>query len=651
MSTIPFHPLDNLLALRDRRDRPSEPTRSRRERETTGSRLPLSAHRVGTTSRRGIAVLVVFSLMFGYVAYQLVELQVLEPERWAGQADRQANRTLAISAPRGRIVDRNGQELAITVNRRTLFTDPRMVTDPHGAASALAPVLGIPTEDLETKLTADNRFGYLSRQMPDEVADQVEAILADPSHPMEGVYFLEEPTRVLPAGDIAGSLIGLTDRDNVGLSGIEAMFDDLLTGVPGRLEVEKAPGGRTIPTGHRSMTPAVPGGEVQLTIDQALQYQAEKALASQLAEVDAVSGVVVVTVPRTGEVLAMASVVRDRETGETQVSGNNAALTTVYEPGSIMKVITMSGVLEEGLITPADTVEVPDSLQVSNHRFTEYKPHGLGAWPLGDILVRSSNTGTIKLAQMLGPERLEEYFGRFGLGKKTDIEFPNEASGVVHPASEWSGTSIGSMPIGQGISVTPAQMLGVYNSIANGGLHVPLRLVKGYTDSDGRYASPRQAEPRQVVSSSTAGMVREMLQATVAEGTGTRAQVPGYTAAGKTGTALKPYKGGYVGPDGRTEYIGSFVGFAPATNPAISMIVMIDDPRSGLYTGGLVAAPVFSEIAQFALRRMEVPSVVSNDANDAVQDDKIRAIAALPPMAEAAEEGSVSATTIASEGR
>jgi cell division protein FtsI (penicillin-binding protein 3) len=321
------------------------------------------------------------------------------------------------------------------------------------------------------------------------------------------------------------------------------------------------------------------------------------------------------------------------------VTGNNAPLTTVYEPGSIMKLVTMSGIIEDGVLAPDAEIDVPDALPVGDHVFTEYKPHGLGSWPLGDVIRRSSNTGTIKLAQMLGEERLEHWFREFGFGERTGIGFPDEAAGVVHPAEDWSATSIGSMPIGQGISVTPVQMLAAYNTIANDGVQVPLRIIDGQIDEHGVLHRTDEREPRRVVSPSTSAVLTDMLRSVVFDGTGTRAEVPGYPAAGKTGTALKPYGGGYTGPDGIAHYMGSFVGFAPASDPGLSMIVIIDDPRSGLYTGGLVAAPVFSELGQFALRRLAVPSVLA--APDpasaggvelaAGPSAKVRALPAAPP--------------------
>ncbi len=566
---------------------------------------------MGSPKRRFAALLVVFGLLFAYLTFKIADLQVISPERYVAQADDQSVRSQAIAAQRGRILDRNGAELALSLPQRTLFTDPRFVTDPVATARALAPIVGVDEATLESRLVADNSFGYLSRLMPDDVADRVAELLADPDAPMEGVYVLEEPKRFLPGGSMARGILGTTDVDNVGVGGLELMFDDVLTGTPGRLELEQGPGGRTIATGHHALTPATPGGDVRLTIDQAIQFEAERVLADQVEEMDAAGGMAVLAVPSTGEVLAMASVLRDGGEGEAYVSGNNAALTTVYEPGSVMKVVTMAGVLEEGLVTPESRIDVPDALQVSNHLFTEYKPHGLGSWPLGEIISNSSNTGTIKLAQMLGEEGLHRWFRDFGLGERTAIGFPNEAAGVVLDLEDWSGTSIGSMPIGQGISVTPVQMLSVYNTIANGGVHVPLHLIDGTTDGAGVVHRRTLEEPRRVISPTTAAAVTTMLAATVADGTGVQAQVPGYPAGGKTGTAIKPYNGGYTGPDGIRHYMGTFVGFVPTTDPALSMIVIIDDPRAGAYTGGAVSAPVFSELAQFALRRLAVPAVAA----------------------------------------
>jgi cell division protein FtsI (penicillin-binding protein 3) len=327
--------------------------------------------------------------------------------------------------------------------------------------------------------------------------------------------------------------------------------------------------------------------------------------------------------PATGEILALANFTTDPATGEVVATGNNLAATAVYEPGSVNKVITVAAALEEGLVTPATQLVVPDRLQVSDHLFSDHDPHPTEPYSVTRILTESSNIGTIEIAQQLGKERVDEYLRRFGFGTKTALDFPNEAAGILKRAEDYNGTSIGSIPIGQGIAVTAIQMLQAYNVLANGGVYVPPRLVMETIDSDGgRHPVPSGAS-RRVVSEATSQQMREMLVNVVAEGTGTRGGIRGYTVAGKTGTARKPQpQGGYEDAAGNYHYVANFVGFVPAEKPELSIIVVIDEPAGDIY-GGTVAAPVFADLAQYGLRlfRIPPPLVESTPAPDTAAAD------------------------------
>ncbi len=586
-------------------------------------------------------LLVVVVALFAGLTYRVVELQAISPDRYAEVSTGQTVRTSTIAAPRGSILDRNGNELALSVPLRSIYADPQFVEDPAATAALLAPIVGAEPDQLEhdltprsesgatvdvteldaagidaTAQTVVNRFVWLERQVPGGLADEVEGL------ELAGIYLVDEAHRFTPSGDVGRALIGPTDIDNAGLGGLELQYEDLLSGTPGELTIERDPAGRTIAVGEQRLTPPVPGEGIVLTLDRSLQYEAERALLRHVEAHKAEAGTVVMMDPRSGEILAMASVAVDPEAGTPQVSTNNLALTTVYEPGSVMKVVGMSGAVEDGVLGPADFVSVPDSLTVADAEFTEYEPHGGGSWPLEDVLVHSSNTGSINVARQLGEQRLHHYFEQFGLGGTTGLDFPNELSGVVRPVDEWWGSSIGSMPIGQGISTTPLQMLLVYNAIANDGVFVAPSLVGATVDAEGVEHAVEGPEERRVVSSATASIVRDMLVEVVSRGTARQAQIEGYLGAGKTGTAQIPApSGGYEWYDGN-HYMATFAGFVPAHDPQLSMIVVTQHPTAGTYTGGRVSGPLFAELGDFALKHLGIaPTGVELEPADVMSPD------------------------------
>ena len=546
-------------------------------------------------------MLLVLILAFGVVGYRLVQLQVLNGERYLTYGEEQRIRSVVLPADRGSIFDRNGHDLAVSIPQRTIWADPRLIEDHIAAAAALAPLVEEDATTLEARLGSDSQFVYVARRVSDDVASKVEQL------ELPGIFFLDEPERFDPAGDLGRSLLGQVGIDNEGLSGLELQYDDMLTGTPGELVVEKDVDGRTIPTGEHQLEPALRGDDLVLTIDRSLQHETERALAEQIIAKGAKGGTAIVSRPATGEILAMANFTTDPETGEIVATGNNMALTTVFEPGSVNKVISIAAAIEEGLVAPDTVIEVPDRMWVSDHEFTDHDPHPTEGWSVTRILTESSNIGTIKIGQMLGPERIDEYLRRFGFGEKTALDFPNEAAGLMLPVDEWSGTSIGSIPIGQGIAVTAMQMLAAYNVIANDGTYVPPRLVLETVDANGQRQPFEPGGTRQVVSPETAAKLRDMLVNVVAEGTGQRGGVTGYTTAGKTGTARKPQATGtYEDAEGNYHYVATFTGFVPAEQPELSIIVSIDEPEGDIY-GGSVAAPVFADIAQYGLRLFKVP--------------------------------------------
>jgi cell division protein FtsI (penicillin-binding protein 3) len=563
--------------------------------------------------------------MFVVVVGRLSVVQVLDADRYNAFGESQRVRSVTLPADRGSIFDRNGNDLALSIPQRTVWADPRLVTDPKRHAALLSPVLNVAPEVLEAKLGGGGAFTYLARRVPDGVADAVEKMK------LNGIFFVDEPKRFAPSGDMARSVLGAVGVDNEGLSGLEAQFDDALTGKPGELIIERDPDGRTIASGEHRVEPAERGDDLILTLDRTMQYETERALGNQIEAVGAKGGIAVVMRPRTGEIIALANMSADPETGLAAPTGNNMALTAVFEPGSVNKMITVAGALEDGLVGPQTKIEVPDHLQVSDHLFSDHDDHATADYTVTRIMAESLNVGTIKIGQMLGKQRIDHYLRSFGFGEQTALDFPNESGGLMLDPDKWSGTSIGSIPIGQGIAVTAVQMLSAFNVIANDGTYVPPALVLETVDAEGhRHAVPLGAT-REVVSAATASKMQTMLSEVVTDGTAASAAIDGYEVAGKTGTARKPQpNGGYKDAAGRYHYVATFAGFVPAQNPELSVIVVIDEPSSTIY-GGAVAAPVFSDLAKYGLRLFKIPPVLGQ-SNVLAPDETVATPAKQAPV-------------------
>jgi cell division protein FtsI/penicillin-binding protein 2 len=562
-----------------------------------------------------VALLVAMVLAFGAIAVRLVYVQALGPDRYAALGASQRHRSVVLPSERGSIFDRNGHELALSIPQSTVWADPRLVTRPDRTARALAPVLGVDEATLAEKLRRKGAFVYLARKVDDKVAAQVRKL------DLDGVALLDESKRFQPAGDLAASLLGTVGLDNDGLSGLELKYEDRLVGEPGELVFEQDPQGRQIPAAGRRLRPSTRGDDLVLTIDRSMQYETERALARQVTATHSRGGIAVVMDPRTGEILALASLragdeadpgperPAERKTGP-RPTANNAAVTDVFEPGSVNKVITVAAALEERRHRPTDVFTVPDNLKVSVKVFHDHDPHEPKRWSVTDIMVNSSNIGTIMIAQELGKERLDEYLRAFGFGRRTTLGLPGESAGIVPDPDEWTGPSIGAIPIGQAVAVTAVQMLGAYNTVANRGVYVEPKLVRAFVDAGGEEHPTGPSPSRRVVSTRTARQVSTMLTQVVEVGTGTRAAIEGYFVAGKTGTARKPstsFRGYEEGV-----YVSSFAGFVPADDPRLSAIVILDDPTP-IY-GGLVAAPVFADLARYGLRLFRIPPPGTSEA-------------------------------------
>ncbi|MBV9952547.1 MAG: penicillin-binding protein 2 [Acidimicrobiia bacterium] len=623
------------------------------------------------TKRRLVGLCVTFLLMFTAVVIRLADVQVVHPGRYVSLGVRQRFVSKQLPAGRGALLDRNGVELALSLPQKSVFADPEMVGESgklHQTATALSPLVHRSVADLEATMTGKGRYVLLAHTVAPAVAASIEKL-----H-LAGIGTFDEFKRYQPSGDVGRSVLGRVSTDGTkGSSGLEEQYDSVLTGKPGSITYERrgtADGGTDrgglIAGGRQRVDKARPGSDLVLTLDRSMQYQAEQTLEARVAATGAKGGMAIVSRPSTGEILAMANVTAEKPDGTlgpAVPSSNNASLTATFEPGSVNKVITMAAALEAGQITPTTKTEVPDHLQVADHEFTDHDEHPAELWTPTDILVTSSNVGTIEIAQRLGKTRLDAALRRFGLGRSTGLDFPQETRGSLLAPQDWSGTSLGSISIGQGISVTAMQMLEAFNVVANDGEYVAPRLVDAIVHPDGTKRRMPASAHRRVVSENTAAMLRAMMTKVVSEqtGTGTRAQVPGYNVAGKTGTARKPVTpsmpdNGYMDLNGRYHYVATFAGFVPAEKPELSIIVVIDepDPSKGGYFASDVSAPAFSELARYALRLYDIPPAsVSQAAGvpDVSESAKGYSDAPLPEQAPTTTEpAETTATTAPTDG-
>jgi cell division protein FtsI (penicillin-binding protein 3) len=558
---------------------------------TAGGRRSLA----GRPATRLAALLAVVAVAFAAVGVRLVSVQVLSPHRYAAFGRSERVRAVALPAERGVILDRDGNELALSMPQSTVWANPHLVIDPRGEAQTLASVLGLGATELQDKLSKDAGFVYLARKVNDDVAAKVKSLA------LPGVSLLPEPQRFLPEGDLASPILGKVGLDGNGLAGLELQYERILAGHPGRLVVERDPRGADIPGGLRRLEPPARGSDIVLTIDRTLQYEAEHALSDEIVKAKAKGGMALVMDTSTGEVLALANLTGDGNAPAPAPS--NLAVTNVYEPGSVNKLITLSTALEEGVVRPEDKFTVGNSIKIADATFSEHESHPVQQWSVTDIMANSSNVGTIMIGQKVGKDRLDHYLRAFGLGRSTGLGFPGETPGLLLDVAHWYPTSIGTVPIGQGLAVTAMQMVAAYNAVANGGVYVAPKLVKATVDERGVQHSTPPSAHRRVISPRTAAQVTAMLEEVVRLGTGTAAAIDGYAVAGKTGTARKPLENarGYkVGA-----YMASFGGFVPAEHPALTAMVILDEPTP-IY-GGLVSAPVFKDVVGYALRQFHIP--------------------------------------------
>jgi cell division protein FtsI (penicillin-binding protein 3) len=538
----------------------------------------------------GLAVLFFF-VLFGRAFY----LQVVAGPSLQKQAAEHTTRTIELNARRGTIFDRTGQPLAISQEMSTVYATPGQVDDAAATAAKLAPVLGLSQSELYEKLSSDSGFKYLARRVEPSVGAQVEAL------DLAGISVITEDERVYPLGALAPQLLGFVGGDDyTGMAGIELQYDDTLSGTAGEMTIQsdRLTGNRVATVASKE---AVPGQSITLTIDSEIQFKMETVLTEVVQKFKAKKAFGIVLDPKTGEILAMANTpVFDTNAYAadtlTEADRRNSVVTDQYEPGSTFKMIAVASALENGVVTPQTMFKLAPEITVYDqviHEAHDDMPK-VRNLSVTEILAQSSNVGAATLGMQVGKELMSKTIEDFNFTRTLGLDFPAEAVGVMPAENEWYGTMLANVSYGQGIAATPLQLAAAYASVANDGILVQPHLLK--TDTD--------FWSRRVINSVTAAQLRDMLTVTVNDGTGSRARVTGYEVAGKTGTAQKVKEGG--GGYDANRYVASFVGMVPALDPQLVILVMVDEPTSQ-HLGSLVAAPAFSRIAAFSLKRLGIP--------------------------------------------
>jgi cell division protein FtsI (penicillin-binding protein 3) len=531
---------------------------------------------------------------------RLVYLQLVRHGDYLARALRQQQRTIEITPQRGIIYDRNMHPLAMSVAVKSAFAVPAEIADESLAAHLLSGVVHVPEDVLVARFQSSRSFAWVSRKLPPERVEAVAALN------LKGIYFQEENQRFYPKRDLAAHVLGFVDPDEKGLGGIESELDGQIRGKSEKIIVMADARQRWF---DGSAAQRERGASVVLTLDEKIQYIAQRELSAAIDKTRAIAGSVIVMNPNTGEVLALANWPRFNPNSATTAPAEarmNRSVSAVYEPGSTFKLITLAAAFDQGLIRAEDIFDCENgAIILSGHRIHDHKRFGL--LTVADILAKSSDVGAIKIALLLGPQRFYEYIRGFGFGAMTGVDMPGESKGLLHRPENWSGISLGSVSMGQEVGVTPIQLITAVSAIANGGVmyrpHVVEELRRGTKVLP--LGSPLvDAEPRRVIRPETAATLRRLMEGVVLNGTGVLARLDGWTAAGKTGSAQKidPATGRYS----RSNFVASFTGFAPINNPAVTILVSIDSPV-GLHEGGPVAAPVFKRIAEQVLPYLDVP--------------------------------------------
>ena len=549
-------------------------------------------------STRLLIVAAVLALWTGASLTRLGYLQIFRYADFLARAEHQQQHIVEISPKRAGIFDRNLHALAMSASVNSCFAVPGEVADPQMVARLLGGVLGVSPDEMETRLASSRSFVWIARKLPPETVARIQALN------LRGIYFQPEDQRFYPKRDLAASVLGYVDIDEKGLGGIEYALDGRIRSKPGRMMILADAKSRWYDSSDK--TPDA-GSSVVLTVDENIQFMAERELAAAIQQTGAQAGTVIVQDPSNGQILAMANWPTfnpNAPADSKPESRQNRAIADLYEPGSVFKIVTLSAAIDQGLTNPDEVVDCQmGAIYIAGHRIRDHKPYGL--LTVSQVLANSSDVGAIKIGLRLGAPKFYDYIRSYGFGTLTDVDLPGENRGLLRRVENWTPVSVGSISMGQEVGVTPLQMVDAMSVIANGGLLYRPHVVRALRTGAGNLipADPDPA-PKRVVRETTAATMRSMLEGVVLNGTGTLARLDGYTAAGKTGTAQKidPATGRYS----PTQLIASFVGFAPVNNPALTILVQLDSPSMGSHMGGAVAAPVFKRVAEQALAYLNV---------------------------------------------
>ncbi|NEB16651.1 peptidoglycan D,D-transpeptidase FtsI family protein, partial [Streptomyces coelicoflavus] len=600
------------------------------------------AFRLGSPRPRLRMIGLALTLVLVAFVVRLLQVQAVDAGTYSAKAEQNRYVVHTLPAERGGITDRNGVALATTVDSYDITADPTMFTreqlevddGPEQAAALLAPILGQDQAHLADVLRPKNkklRYVRLARRQTPQVWNQIKDLKTalttksetDKSavNVLAGVFADPSSKRVYPGGDLAAGVLGWVGADGKGGGGLERKLDKTLAGEDGKIRYAQS-GGRQVPTAGSTETPAVPGSDVELTIDRDIQWAAQHAISEQVEKSKADGGYVIVQDTQTGEILAMANAPGfdpgDLAHADPDALGN-AALQDAFEPGSTAKVLSMAAVLEENAATPGTHITVPNRLKRGDRLFKDDIDHPTWYLTLNGVLAKSSNIGTIMATGELGKTQAEankvlySYLRKFGLGGYSGLGFPGETKGILAPPDQWSTSQQYTIPFGQGVSVNALQAASIYSTVANGGVRIEPTLVRGTRGADGRFTSAPEPKKTRVTSEKTAKTLARMLESVVddEEGTGNKARIPGYRVAGKTGTAnrVDPATGKYHG------YTSSFAGFAPADKPRVTVYCAIQNATEGSYFGGQICGPIYKQVMEFALKTLQVPPTGADPAN------------------------------------
>ncbi len=550
--------------------------------------------------RLGVAK-VFLMLLFAMVAGRAFQLQVLQGEKLKRLGERQHLKEWIVLPKRGAVMDRTGEPLALSLEAQSVYARPHRIHDPETVSRSLAKILNLDVVEVNQKMTSDKPFVWIKRQIGPQEAEQIQALSAD------GVGMFYEPNRYYPQGQLAGQVLGFVGRDSEGLEGLELHYNDYIRGEAGSSVIERDALGRRVLVQGVEGLQIPPGGDIHLTLDTSVQHLAEKELEATISKYRAKAGVAIVVEPFTGEVLALANYPSFNPNNFSKQSSQqrrNRAVADSFEPGSTFKTILAAAALEEGVVGREDLFYC-EMGKYSYAGKTIHDTHPYGWLPFSKILQVSSNIGFTKVAEKLKKDRYFKYIEKFGFGQPTGIDVPGEVPGLLRKPESWSAIDLATHAFGQGISATPMQMVMAYAAIANGGFLMRPYVVRRVVGSQGEVLLENQPHVvRRVISEKTARLLASMLKEVTNEGgTGVMASVEGFEVAGKTGTAQKAdlAHGGYAA----SKRVGSFVGFVPADAPKLVALVLVDEPEVNVY-GGVVAAPVFRNIAQGALRHLAV---------------------------------------------